>query len=132
MKALTKHKLLLAWAWCDYRDKSTEYMLEYMQDYAGVDLDCVTEFLLDFNEEKRTQWYKDNPDWINLFKRSNKVEKEKENVIELSPDQILELKDTYNKAVKDNLEEFDFQGHRFLTKYCKYLLEHLDNQTNKT
>lgn len=45
MKKETKLKLLEAWQQCDEQDKSTEYMLEYMQDYAGVDLDCVINFI---------------------------------------------------------------------------------------
>jgi hypothetical protein len=45
MKKITKDKLLEAWQYCDDNDKSTEFMLEYMQDFAGVDLDCVLNFL---------------------------------------------------------------------------------------
>lgn len=30
---------------CDEEDRSTEYMLQYMQDVAGVNLDCVINFL---------------------------------------------------------------------------------------
>jgi hypothetical protein len=45
MKATTKIKLAEAWQYCDDEDKSTEFMLEYMQDVAGVDLDCVINFL---------------------------------------------------------------------------------------
>ena len=39
-------KLLEAKQFCDDNDKSTEFMLQYMQDYAGVDLDCVLDFLM--------------------------------------------------------------------------------------
>ena len=35
----------LAQEYCDKNDKSTEFMLEYIQDYANVDLDTVIEFL---------------------------------------------------------------------------------------
>lgn len=45
MKAGTKRKLLEAWKYCEYNDKSNEFMLEYMQDFAGVDLDCVLNFI---------------------------------------------------------------------------------------
>ena len=45
MKAETKRKLLEAWQYCDNEDKSTEFMLEYMQDFAGVDLYCVIKFI---------------------------------------------------------------------------------------
>ena len=41
-----KHTLMkLAQKYCDRNDKSTEFMLEYIQDYANVDLDTVIEFL---------------------------------------------------------------------------------------
>jgi hypothetical protein len=45
MKAGTKRKLFEAWQYCDDNDKSIEFMLQYMQDFAGVDLDCVINFL---------------------------------------------------------------------------------------
>lgn len=45
MKATTKQKLKEAWEWCDENDKSTEFMLQFMQDVAKVDLDCVLNFL---------------------------------------------------------------------------------------
>jgi hypothetical protein len=45
MKLSTKIKLAEAWKYCDIEDKSTEFMLEYMQDVANVDLDCVISFL---------------------------------------------------------------------------------------
>lgn len=32
---------------CDENNKSTEFMLLYMQDYAGVNLDCVLNFLME-------------------------------------------------------------------------------------
>lgn len=44
MSEQTKTKLLEAKQFCDDNDKSTEFMLQYMQDYAGVDLDCVLIF----------------------------------------------------------------------------------------
>ena len=45
---LTEDKIFLlkeAQQYCDDEDKSTEFMLEYMQSVAGVDLDTVLEFL---------------------------------------------------------------------------------------
>lgn len=45
MKKTTKELLKEAQAYCDENDKSTEFMLQYMQDYANVDLDCVVKFL---------------------------------------------------------------------------------------
>ncbi len=32
-------------AYCDENDKSTEFMIEYMQDFADVDFDTVIEYL---------------------------------------------------------------------------------------
>lgn len=40
-----KHLLRAAREFCDDTDKSTEFMLQYMQDVAGVDLDTVMDFL---------------------------------------------------------------------------------------
>lgn len=45
MKAKTKMLLEEAQKYCDENDKSTEFMLQYMQDFAGVNLDCVISFL---------------------------------------------------------------------------------------
>lgn len=45
MKAKTKELLKEAKEYCDREDKSTEFMLEYMQDVANVDLDCVISYL---------------------------------------------------------------------------------------
>ena len=45
MKATTKALLREAQLYCDENDKSTEFMLEYMQDFANVDLDCVLNYL---------------------------------------------------------------------------------------
>jgi len=53
MKIETKNKLLAAWKYCDDNDKSTEFMLEYMQDMANVDLDCVINFIQKTTNEER-------------------------------------------------------------------------------
>lgn len=50
MKAKTKELLREAQLYCDENDKSTEFMLEYMQDVANVDLDCVMNFLSKEND----------------------------------------------------------------------------------
>lgn len=55
MKLETRKKLIEAQLYCEENDKSTEYMLQYMQDFAGVDLDCVLNFLargMQINEKK--------------------------------------------------------------------------------
>jgi len=58
MKAVTKQKLLTAWQYCDDNDKSTEFMLQYMQDFAGVDLDCVISFMQKTTDEERINFIK--------------------------------------------------------------------------
>ncbi len=58
MKAITKQKLFEAWQFCDDNDKSTEFMLQYMQDYANVDEDCVINFIEKTTDEERTKWIK--------------------------------------------------------------------------
>jgi hypothetical protein len=58
MKAVTKEKLLTAWQYCDDEDKSTEFMLQYMQDFAGVDLDCVISFMQKTSDEDRIKFNK--------------------------------------------------------------------------
>lgn len=45
MKESTRQKLTEAMNYCDDNGKSTEFMIQYMQDYAGVDHDCVMNFL---------------------------------------------------------------------------------------
>jgi hypothetical protein len=45
MKKATKELLKEAQQYCDDNDKSTEFMLEYMQFFANVDLDCVMNYL---------------------------------------------------------------------------------------
>jgi hypothetical protein len=60
MKKATKDKLLEAWAYCDEEEKSTEFMIEYMQDFAGVDLECVINFLKKTTDDQRNNWYLKN------------------------------------------------------------------------
>lgn len=45
MNRIIKDKLKEAQLFCDKNDKSTEFMLQYMQDFANVGLDCVIEYL---------------------------------------------------------------------------------------
>ena len=53
MKVETRLLLKEAWKYCDENDKSTEFMLQYMQDVAHVNLDTVLVFL-----EKYGSWSK--------------------------------------------------------------------------
>ena len=44
----TKHTNLgIAQEWCDENDKSTEFMIAYMQDFADATHDEVIDFLLE-------------------------------------------------------------------------------------
>jgi hypothetical protein len=45
MKASTRAKLDEAMKFCDDNDKSTEFMIQYMQDFADVDFDCAIHYL---------------------------------------------------------------------------------------
>lgn len=58
MKNPTRDKLFEAWACCDEEDKSTDFMLQYMQDMANVSLDCVLTFLQRTTDQERDAWYK--------------------------------------------------------------------------
>ena len=49
MKKQTKAKLLEAYEICDNEDRSTEYMIQFMMDFANVDHDCVMSYLLKYH-----------------------------------------------------------------------------------
>lgn len=57
MKSKTKDKLFEAWAYCDEHDKSTEFMLQYMADSAGVEYDIAVDFVVNCTSEQRNAWY---------------------------------------------------------------------------
>jgi hypothetical protein len=61
MKQNTKEILLKAWQYCDINDKSTEFMLQYMQDVANVSFDCVINFISKMTDRERLQCNKNNP-----------------------------------------------------------------------
>lgn len=61
MKITGKQKEVLmdAWDWCDDKDKSTEFMLQYMADMAGVEYDDVVLFIERTQfEERQKRWKK--------------------------------------------------------------------------
>ena len=41
------------------------------------------------------------------------------------------FKTEYQRAVKENKEQFTFDGHSFLTQYAKYLLQYLKPKFEK-
>jgi len=59
MKEETEKMLAEAKAYCDDNDKSTEFMLEYMQNFANVSLDCVFDYLEDTSKHKYKIIFKD-------------------------------------------------------------------------
>ena len=52
MKHITKLKLAAVHQYADTMDKSTEWMLQFMQDSCNVDLDCVMNYLELSEKEK--------------------------------------------------------------------------------
>ena len=52
MKHITKLKLAAVHQYADAMDKSTEWMLHFMQDSCNVDLDCVMNYLELSEKEK--------------------------------------------------------------------------------
>lgn len=77
MKAKTKNKLYMAWAYADHLDKSTEWMFQYMADFAKVEYDVAVDFVIDNTQQKREVWYHENPNWLG---EHNKIIQEQINV----------------------------------------------------
>lgn len=53
MQYITKLKLAAIHQWCICQDKSTEYMLQLMQDTCGVDLDTCVSYMSFYREHKK-------------------------------------------------------------------------------
>jgi len=73
MKAKKRNRLFEAWAIADHLDKSTEWMIQYMQDYAKVDHDTVMNFLSCQTDEDRNDWYTKNPNWYLKFEDNKPI-----------------------------------------------------------
>jgi len=75
MKYITKLKLAAVHQLCDAEDKSTEYMLELMQDTCDVDLDCCISYM-NLSENEHNELFNEvlmiNEVFIKLNKRGNK------------------------------------------------------------
>ena len=72
MKIETKSKLFEAWAYCDWKDTSTEFMLTYMADLVDSwDESDVADWIFDLPEGARAEWYKNNPDWTKKYENSS-------------------------------------------------------------
>lgn len=65
MKPENRNKLFECWAWCDWKDKSTEFMLTYMAEVIpSWDESDVADWISKQSNEARSDWYKRNPDWF--------------------------------------------------------------------
>lgn len=49
-------------------------------------------------------------------------------MINFDRQKLKELKNLYNKAVKDNKESFTYNGDEYLTSYAKYVIEYLETK----
>jgi len=58
MTYLTKLKLASIHQVCDAQDKSTEFMIQYMQDTCKLPLECVMAYM-ELSTEKKQQLFKD-------------------------------------------------------------------------
>lgn len=47
--------------------------------------------------------------------------------ITINHENYKQLKKAYDKAVKDGVDQFIFEGSELVTKFAKYLLEHMRN-----
>ncbi len=63
------HLLHIGWAYADYMEKSTEWMLTYMSNFAEVDYDEVVDFVIMTDDDERDEWFQRNPHW--LFEHDN-------------------------------------------------------------
>ena len=66
MQYLTKLKLAAVHQWCDVEDKSTEFMLQFMQDSCKVDLDCVMSYMSLPDTEKQ-KLIREVNEFLNFF-----------------------------------------------------------------
>lgn len=58
MKYITKLKLAAVHQLCDTEDRSTEYMIQVMQDIVKVELDTVMNYL-QLNEKEKSNLFKE-------------------------------------------------------------------------
>lgn len=59
MKHITKLKLTIVHKLCDQHDKSTEFMLQAMQDTCNVPLDCVLNYLENTPSETKELYHQE-------------------------------------------------------------------------
>jgi hypothetical protein len=66
MHYMTKLKLAAVHQWCDVEDKSTEFMIQFMQDACKVDHDCVMNYL-SLPAKEHSKLFKELNDFLNWF-----------------------------------------------------------------
>jgi hypothetical protein len=75
MRYITKLKLAAVHQLCDVEDKSTEYMLQFMQDTCDVDLDCCISYM-NLSENEHSELFNEvlmiNEVFIKLNEGGNK------------------------------------------------------------
>jgi len=49
-------------------------------------------------------------------------------ILTLTMNDLASLKRSYNKAVKNNQDDFWWGGHHFMTDYVKYLIQFLEEE----
>jgi hypothetical protein len=73
MKYTTKLKLAAIQQWCDVEDKSTEFMIQFMQDACKVDHGTVMNFLRlpDKERDNLMSELNDFLDWFIIFENGD-------------------------------------------------------------
>lgn len=66
MQYITKLKLAASHQWCDVEDKSTEFMIQFMQDTCKVSHDCVMNYLM-LSEKEKDKLRKDVNEFLEYF-----------------------------------------------------------------
>jgi hypothetical protein len=69
MKQETIDKLFEAWAYCRWKEKSTESTLMYMAEVSGIEELEVAEFIRKTTIHDRVEWYRGNMDWSEKYKQ---------------------------------------------------------------
>ena len=68
MKYVTKLKLAAVHQICDHQDKSTEFMIQFMQDACKVDHDCVISYLM-LDEKEHVKLFQELNEFLEVFNR---------------------------------------------------------------
>lgn len=53
MKLETKMSLIHAWNYCDFKNKSIEFTMQFMSDFANVEYDTAADFMFNYNRTKQ-------------------------------------------------------------------------------